>query len=76
MEMLAEGHSLFEGRVVPMMDARRARVFTAIFKSETGQIIRQMPDDVLELEVLLEQLEAGSDELLFTGDGQTLRSPN
>ncbi len=72
MEMLAEGHSLFEGRVVPMMDARRARVFTAIFKSEAGQIIRQMPDDVLELEVLLEQLEAGSDELLFTGDGAKL----
>lgn len=57
MEGLAYNLSTAEGIVVPMMDARRDRVFTGIYKWEKGKLHIIMDQDVIEIEDLIEKLK-------------------
>lgn len=58
-----------EGIVVPMMDARRDRVFTGIYKWSTEGLSVIMEQDVLEVDELINILKERSENIVFNGDG-------
>ncbi|MDO5036751.1 MAG: tRNA (adenosine(37)-N6)-threonylcarbamoyltransferase complex dimerization subunit type 1 TsaB [Tissierellia bacterium] len=64
---LAENLPL-EGTLVPLLDARRNRVYRGVFKRGKEGLIRLEKDDALPLEDLVASLEDGP-QLIFTGDG-------
>lgn len=62
----------FEGLVVPVMNARRAQVYTAVFSLNAEIPSRLSPDEALPLTALAETLEASGQVVYFTGDGYDL----
>lgn len=58
--------------IVPMIDARRDRVYTGIYTWENGIIENIMEPDVLEIEKLLEILDNNYDNLVVNGDGSLI----
>lgn len=67
MEALAYNLYCAEGIIVPMMDARRDRVFTGIYKWENGELHTIMDQDVLEIDILIEKLKE-YDKIWLCGD--------
>jgi tRNA threonylcarbamoyladenosine biosynthesis protein TsaB len=65
LEALAFNVGVWPGLVVPMMDARRGQVYSAVYRK--GQCIRQ-PEAVAP-EKLLAELAEQSENCLFLGDG-------
>ena len=57
--------------VIPMIDARRDRVYTGVYSWENGILKTIKADDVLEMEVLLEELK-DYDTIVVNGDGSIL----
>ena len=57
--------------VVPMIDARRHRVYTGIYSWEKGKIKTIMEPDVVEIDELLKRLDQ-YDEISVNGDGSSL----
>ncbi|WRS28935.1 tRNA (adenosine(37)-N6)-threonylcarbamoyltransferase complex dimerization subunit type 1 TsaB [Oscillospiraceae bacterium MB08-C2-2] len=63
----------FEGIVVPVMDARRQQVYTALFESGGGGMIRLCEDAALSIEELSQRLAAYADQSIWlVGDGAAL----
>lgn len=60
------------GIVVPMIDARRNRVYTGIYKWENGNIINIMEPTIMEIEDLLEDLNKDYHHIMVNGNGATL----
>jgi len=58
-----------EGIVVPMMDARRDRVFTGIYKWTNGNLHIIQEQTVLEVKELIETLKERPEKIVFVGDG-------
>lgn len=58
--------------VVPMIDARRDRVYTGIYTWEDGKIKTIMEPDVLDIYDLLEKLDKSYEKVLVNGDGSLL----
>ncbi len=58
--------------VVPMIDARRDRVYTGIYTWEDGKIKTIMEPDVLDIYDLLEKLDESYEKVLVNGDGSLL----
>lgn len=69
LEAIAQNESQSEKLIVPIIDARRDRVFTAIYTSIEGKLNVDMEPDVLELEILLNILEKRDRDILFIGEG-------
>ena len=71
LEALAHGLEGFSGLVVPVMNARRGQVYTAIFASDGKEITRLTADDLVPFGALEEKLRAvqGGRPIWFTGDG-------
>ena len=69
LQVIAENVSQSEKLIVPIIDARRDRVFTAIYTSQEGKLKVVQEPDVMELKTLLEILDKRSKELLFVGEG-------
>ncbi len=57
--------------VVPMIDARRDRVYTGVFSWKDGSLKTLKADDVVEMEDLLDQLKS-YDSIVVNGDGSIL----
>ena len=57
--------------VIPMIDARRDRVYTGVYSWENGILNTIKADDVLEMEVLLDELK-DYDTIAVNGDGAIL----
>ncbi len=57
--------------VVPMLDARRDRVYTGVYSWENGLLKTIKADDVVEMEVLLKQLKDYS-SIVVNGDASIL----
>jgi tRNA threonylcarbamoyladenosine biosynthesis protein TsaB len=57
--------------VIPMIDARRDRVYTGVYSWENGILKTIKADDVLEMEVLLDELK-DYDTIVVNGDGSIL----
>lgn len=69
LEALAENLRGFSGCVLPVMDARRAQVYTATFRADRGSMIRETPDRAMPVSALVSELAARGELVLPVGDG-------
>ena len=70
LEALAENAKGLRGIIVPVMDARRQQVYTAIFSSDGEDLKRMMPDSAISTSELAEKLLAyGEKQIYLVGDG-------
>ena len=66
-------HGLAAGGVIcPVMDARRAQVYNALFRIEDDRPVRLCPDRAISLEDLAEELRALGESVFLVGDGAEL----
>ncbi|MBW4827837.1 MAG: tRNA (adenosine(37)-N6)-threonylcarbamoyltransferase complex dimerization subunit type 1 TsaB [Clostridiaceae bacterium] len=59
----------FDGVVIPIMDARRDRVYTGIYRWENGKLINIMKPTILNIDELLDIVDPNYEKVLFNGDG-------
>lgn len=59
----------FDGIVIPIMDARRDRVYTGIYRWENGKLINIMEPTILNIDELLDIVDSKYEKVLFNGDG-------
>ena len=73
LEALAENVAPLKGIIVPCMDARRAQVYSATFRSD-GQDIKRLTDDrAIPLSLLAEELKEYEGEPIYLcGDGYSV----
>ena len=72
LEAMAESLGIWEGIVCPVMDARRAQVYNALFRAERGKLTRLTPDRAISLEDLKKELENSENTVFLVGDGSVL----
>ena len=61
-----------EGIICPVMDARRAQVYNALFASDGKNLTRLTPDRAFSLEELKKELENAEKPIFLVGDGSRL----
>ena len=70
LEALAENIAPLRGILVPLMDARRSQVYTALFRSEGESVSRLCEDTAISISRLAELLSEYKDERIYlSGDG-------
>ncbi len=70
LEALAYNLSGLDGIIVPVMDARRDQVYSALFRHTDEGIVRLFDDDALSLDALAELLKSHEGEPIYlVGDG-------
>ena len=72
LEAMAAGLGVYEGFVVPVMDARRSQVYTATFRAEGGKLTRLTEDRAISLEQLGNELKNCKENVFLVGDGSIL----
>ncbi len=72
LEAMAEGLGIYEGYVVPTMDARRNQTYTAIFRADSGKLTRMLEDSAISFAELGENLKNCEKPIFLVGDGATL----
>ncbi|KRQ87702.1 tRNA threonylcarbamoyladenosine biosynthesis protein TsaB [Caloramator mitchellensis] len=73
LDALAFMQNSFDGVIVPMMDALRENVYTAIYKFENDELIKLHDYDALHIDELVEKL-IEYDKVLFCGDAIKLHA--
>ena len=76
LEALAENGRGLRGIIVPAMDARRAQVYTAIFRSDGENLARLTPDMAISISELGERLRDFDEPIYITGDGYEVARKN
>ncbi|MBR5420752.1 MAG: tRNA (adenosine(37)-N6)-threonylcarbamoyltransferase complex dimerization subunit type 1 TsaB [Lachnospiraceae bacterium] len=59
----------WQGRICPMLDARRSQVYSGIWRFEGEELICIEPGKALALEEMLDMLNRSEEEVIFLGDG-------
>ncbi len=72
LEAMAIGLGVWDGYVVPTMDARRDQTYTAIFCVEDGKCKRLIDDCAISVEELGEKLKNCEKPIFLVGDGANL----
>ena len=72
LEAMAHSLGVFQGYICPVMDARRAQVYNALFYVNHGEITRVAPDRAIALEDLGNELKSLSEPVFLVGDGSNL----
>ena len=72
LEAMARSLGVWEGYVCPVMDARRAQVYNALFRVEKGAISYVKEDRAISLQELGQELEALEGPVFLVGDGSVL----
>ena len=72
LEAMAKNLGIWEGYVVPTMDARRSQTYTAIFKAESGKLTRILEDCAISFAELGEKLKNCEKPIFLVGDGAVL----
>ena len=72
LEALAFNISAFNGVAVPLMDARRGQVYTALFKNDNGAVTRLCDDNAIAIDEVCEKLKGFTDPVMLVGDGAAL----
>ena len=72
LEAMALGLGVDCGIVCPVMDARRAQVYNALFRFERGNCTRLTPDRAISLADLGEELKNFKESVFLVGDGAVL----
>jgi tRNA threonylcarbamoyladenosine biosynthesis protein TsaB len=61
-----------QGYVLPVMDARRAQVYTATFYAKGGKLQRKTEDRAISLQELAEEIKSFDEPIFLVGDGSVL----
>ena len=69
LEAMALSFGVYEGLVVPVMDARRNQVYTATFLAKDGKLERLCEDRAISLEELGNELKNVTQRIFLVGDG-------
>jgi tRNA threonylcarbamoyladenosine biosynthesis protein TsaB len=69
---MALGAGIWSGYVCPVMDARRAQVYNALFRVEQGVYQRLTEDRAISLEDLAQELASLEGPIFLVGDGSSL----
>lgn len=72
LEALAAGVALRGGTICPIVDARKAEVYTAVYEVEAGDLVCRLEETVLSPKRLVEELlfaAPGEAPILFVGSG-------
>ena len=72
LEAMAHSLGIYQGYVCPVMDARRAQVYNALFYVNRGEFTRIAPDRAIALAELCEELKTLSEPVFLVGDGSNL----
>jgi tRNA threonylcarbamoyladenosine biosynthesis protein TsaB len=66
--VLAMNGLRFTGIVVPLLDARRRRVYSGVYEHDGGKMVEVCPQQVVEIERWLEQISQYPQSVLFLGN--------
>lgn len=69
---MAVGLGAYSGIVCPVMDARRAQVYNAVFRFDCGKCTRLTDDRAVSLEDLGKELQKFAEPIFLVGDGANL----
>ena len=72
LEAMARSLGVWQGYIVPAMDARRSQVYTAIFHAEKGVLTRVEEDMAISLQELGEKIKNYEESIFLVGDGALL----
>ncbi len=72
LEAMARQLGVWQGYAAPVMDARRAQVYNAVFRVEKGVLTRVCEDRAISLEELGKELEKLDGPIFLVGDGSNL----
>ena len=72
LESMARQMAEYEGYILPVMDARRQQVYTALFEAVGGQITRLWEDQAISLEELAQGIKTLEKPIFLVGDGSIL----
>ena len=72
LEAMALGLGIHDGYICPVMDARRAQVYNALFYVNQGVVTRQTPDRAIALSDLKNELKTLEKPVFLVGDGSIL----
>ena len=72
LEAMALNLGIYRGYVLPVMDARRAQVYTALFHADCGKYTRIREDRAISLEELGEDVKNLTEPVFLVGDGSIL----
>ena len=69
LDAMALNLGVFDGYIVPVMDARRAQVYTATFRADAGKLTRLCDDRAISLQELGEEIKNLEKPVFLVGDG-------
>ena len=72
LEAMALQLGAYSGYVVPVMDARRAQVYNALFRADEGKLTRLREDRAISIEELSRELKELDGPIFLVGDGSLL----
>jgi len=72
LEAMAENFGIYDGYVLPVMDARRNQVYNAVFRADQGVLSQIKEDRAISLADLCEELKEIGGPIYLVGDGSTL----
>ena len=72
LEAMAHSLGIYQGYICPVMDARRAQVYNALFYVNRGEITRVAPDRAIALADLGAELQKLTEPVFLVGDGSNL----
>lgn len=72
LEAMATGLGVYDGYILPVMDARRSQVYNAIFRADKGNLTRITEDRAIALADLGEEIKNLEKPIFLVGDGANL----
>lgn len=72
LDAMARQLGVYNGFVLPVMDARRQQVYTALFSVKDGALERLWEDKAISLEELKKELKILEKDIFLVGDGASL----
>ena len=72
LEAMAETLGIYDGYIVPTMDARRNQTYTAVFRADSGKLTRILEDSAISFAELGEKLKNLEKPIFLVGDGAVL----
>ena len=72
LEAMALNMGIYNGYVLPVMDARRSQVYNGVFHCEKGVMTRLCEDRAISLQELGEEIKNLSEPIFLVGDGSNL----
>lgn len=72
LEAMARGLGVRQGYICPVMDARRAQVYNALFRADCGSYTRIREDRAISLQELGEDIQTLDGPVFLVGDGSIL----